>query len=39
MIPKRKCGITKYIIPPKNKEALKWLAEKKQKVQVNMERK
>lgn len=39
MIPKRRCGITKYIIPTKNKGVLKWLAEKKQKVQGNMERK
>ncbi len=38
-MPKRRCGITKYIILTKNKEVLKWLAEKKQKVQANMEKK
>ena len=39
MMQKRRCDITRYIILTKSKEILKWQAEKKQKVQANMEKK
>ena len=38
MMQKRRCDITRYIILTKSKEILKWQAEKKQKVQANMEK-